>query len=211
MRLRPSGKGGLLMTNVDAFADYQKSEAWTWEHQALLHSRAVAGSAPIRERFEQWRLEILCNHVKRATLRDEVRSMRERMRRELSKGGAGTFDIKQDPGGVADIEFLAQYWTLRWADRYPPLVAYSDTIRQLESVGSAALVDHAVVDDLVNAYRGYRRITHRMSLEQAKPVVPAEPHAAARRRVTEIWEAVMVRAEDLAPAPPAGAPRLRPR
>jgi glutamate-ammonia-ligase adenylyltransferase len=209
MRLRPSGKGGLLMTNVDAFADYQKTEAWTWEHQALLHSRAVAGAPRLREAFEVVRREILCEHVKRPTLRDEVRNMRERMRRELSKGGVGQFDIKQDTGGVADIEFLAQYWTLKWADRYPPLVTYPDTIRQLESVGSAALVDHAVIDDLVNAYRSYRRVTHRMSLEQAKPVVPAEPHAATRRRVTEIWEAVMVRDEALAPPPPAGPPRRR--
>jgi glutamate-ammonia-ligase adenylyltransferase len=211
MRLRPSGKGGLLMTNVDAFADYQKTEAWTWEHQALLHSRAVAGTTPIRAAFEKVRLAILCAHVKRATLRDEVRAMRERMRRELAKGGPDRFDLKQDPGGVADIEFLAQYWTLKWADRYPPLVAYSDTIRQLESVGSAALVDHAVVDDLVAAYRAYRRVTHRLSLEQARNVVPDAPHAATRRRVTEIWEAVMVRDEALAPAAPAGPPRLRTR
>lgn len=211
MRLRPSGKGGLLMTNVEAFADYQKGEAWTWEHQALLHSRAVAGPPSLRAAFEAVRLDILCHHVKRATLRDEVRNMRERMRRELSKAGDGQFDMKQDPGGVADIEFLAQYWTLKWADRHPELVAFPDTIRQLESVGSAALVDHGVVDDLVNAYRGYRRITHRMSLEQAKPVVAAEPHAATRRRVSEIWEAVMVRDEALAPAPPAGTPRLRVR
>jgi glutamate-ammonia-ligase adenylyltransferase len=211
MRLRPSGKGGMLMTNVEAFADYQKGEAWTWEHQALLHSRAVAGPPPLRAAFEAVRLDILCQHVKRATLRDEVRNMRERMRRELSKAGDGQFDMKQDPGGVADIEFLAQYWTLKWADRHPQLVMFPDTIRQLESVGSAALVDHGVVDDLVNAYRGYRRITHRMSLEQAKPVVAAEPHAATRRRVTEIWQAVMVRDEALAPSPPAGTPRLRAR
>jgi glutamate-ammonia-ligase adenylyltransferase len=204
MRLRPSGKGGLLMTNVGAFADYQRTEAWTWEHQALLHSRAVAGAPALCEAFESVRREILCAHVKRATLRDEVRNMRERMRRELSKGGEGRFDIKQDTGGVADIEFLAQYWTLQWAERFPPLVTFPDTIRQLESVGSAALVDHAVIDDLVNAYRSYRRVTHRLSLEQAKPVVPAEPHAATRRRVTEIWEAVMVRGEDLSPVPPAG-------
>jgi glutamate-ammonia-ligase adenylyltransferase len=211
MRLRPSGKGGLLMTNVDAFAEYQKGEAWTWEHQALLHSRAVAGSPALRERFEAVRLDVLCGHVRRATLRDEVRQMRERMRRELSKAGAGEFDLKQDPGGVADIEFLAQYWTLRWADRYPPLVTWSDTIRQLESVGSAALVDHAVIDDLVTAYRRYRSITHRLSLERARPVVEAGPHAATRARVTAIWEAVMVRDEPLAPQAPAGTPRLRPR
>ena len=66
--------------------------------------------------------------------------MRERMRKELSKAKAGEFDIKQDAGGVADIEFLAQYWALLWAKDYPPVAMFSDTIRQLESVASADLV-----------------------------------------------------------------------
>ena len=91
VRLRPSGKGGMLVTNIDAFADYQREEAWTWEHQALLHARAVAGAAPLRERFEAVRLEVLCNHVRRDTLQSEVRSMRERMRKELSRGDAAQF------------------------------------------------------------------------------------------------------------------------
>ncbi len=208
MRLRPSGKGGLLMTNIDAFADYQRSEAWTWEHQALLHSRAVAGTPAIRQAFEARRVELLCQHVRRDRLREDVRHMRDRMRRELSRASAGEFDIKQDPGGVADIEFLAQYWVLRWAGEYPPLVTFSDTIRQLESVGSAALVDHGVIDALVDAYRGYRSLTHRLSLEDARPVVPAGPHAAVRARVTAIWDAVMERDEELPPgaAFPEGAP-----
>ena len=68
VRLRPSGKGGMLVTNIAAFADYQREEAWTWEHQALLHARAVAGAAPLRERFAAVRLEVLCNHVRRDTL-----------------------------------------------------------------------------------------------------------------------------------------------
>src|SRR5205823_714245 len=97
VRLRPSGKGGLLVTNIDAFADYQREEAWTWEHQALLHARAVAGSPELRARFERVRLEVLSRHVRRERLREEVRSMRERQRRELSRGDALRFDIKQDP------------------------------------------------------------------------------------------------------------------
>src|SRR5205823_1106041 len=86
VRLRPSGKGGLLVTNIDAFADYQREEAWTWEHQALLHARAVAGSPELRARFERVRLEVLSRHVRRERLREQVRSMRERQRRELSRG-----------------------------------------------------------------------------------------------------------------------------
>src|SRR5205814_6846870 len=121
MRLRPNGKGGLLVTNIEAFADYQRREAWTWEHQALLHARAVAGAPELCARFERGRPEVLCQHVRRDSLREEVRNMRERMRRELSAGDAQRFDIKQDPGGIADIEFLAQYWALLWAREYPPV------------------------------------------------------------------------------------------
>ena len=205
MRLRPSGKSGLLMSNVDAFADYQRGEAWTWEHQALLHSRAVAGTPSIRARFEAARIESLCHHVRRDTLREDVRHMRERMRRELSRAGADEFDLKQDPGGVADIEFLAQFWVLRSADRYPPLVTYSDTIRQLESVGSAALVDHQIIDRLVDAYRGYRHLTHRLALAGGRAVVLAAPHAAVRGTVAAVWDAVMVRGEELPPGAPLPA------
>ncbi|MBS0375542.1 MAG: bifunctional [glutamate--ammonia ligase]-adenylyl-L-tyrosine phosphorylase/[glutamate--ammonia-ligase] adenylyltransferase [Proteobacteria bacterium] len=192
MRLRPSGnKGGLLMTNVEAFADYQRSEAWTWEHQALLHSRAVAGTPSIRERFEALRAELLQTSVRRERLREDVRHMRDRMRRELSRAAEGQFDVKQDPGGIADVEFLAQYWVLRWAAEYPALVVFPDTIRQLESVGSAGLVEHATIDTLVDRYRAYRSLTHRLSLDGARPVVPAEPWAASRAAVTAVWDAVM--------------------
>ncbi len=191
VRLRPSGKGGLLVTNIEAFAEYQCQDAWTWEHQALLHARAVAGSPELRARFEAVRLEVLGQHVRRASLREEVRSMRERMRRELSKGDAARFDIKQDPGGIADIEFLAQYWALRWARDYPPVALYSDTIRQLESVASANLVPQATVDALTGAYRAYRARTHHLSLEGVPPIVPAGEFAAARAAVTAVWDATM--------------------
>jgi glutamate-ammonia-ligase adenylyltransferase len=199
MRLRPSGKGGLAVTQVRAFAEYQQREAWTWEHQALLHSRSVAGSAAIRGEFERIRRDVLMNHVRRETLREDVRSMRERMRAELGRAGEGDFDLKQDPGGIADIEFLAQYWVLRWAREHPPLCHFSDTIRQLESVGSAALVAHGVIDELVDAYRCYRQVAHRLSLEEKPPLAAAAPFAAPRERVTRIWDEVMVAGRDAAP------------
>jgi glutamate-ammonia-ligase adenylyltransferase len=191
VRLRPSGKGGLLVTNIEAFADYQREEAWTWEHQALLHARAVAGSPALRARFEAVRLAVLCNHVRRDTLRSEVRSMRERMRKELSRGDAARFDIKQDPGGVADIEFLAQYWALKWAREYPPVAWFADTIRQLESVASANLVPQASVDVLTQAYRTYRATVHRLSLDDAVALAPAADFAEMRTAVTRIWDTTM--------------------
>jgi len=191
VRLRPSGKGGLLVTSIRAFLEYQRKEAWTWEHQALLHARAVAGAPELRAEFERVRLDVLCNEVRRDTLRSEVRAMRERMRKELSKASPAQFDIKQDPGGIADIEFLAQYWALSWAQEHPAVALFSDTIRQLESVASADLIPQTTVDVLTNAYRGYRARTHRLSLEARPPIIATEEFACERAAVTRIWNETM--------------------
>ena len=195
VRLRPSGKGGMLVTQIDAFAEYQRREAWTWEHQALLHARAVAGVPGLCAEFEGTRLEVLRYAVRRESLRDEVRSMRERMRRELSKSGDGRVDLKQDAGGIADIEFLAQYWALKWARDYPPVAMFSDTIRQLESVASADLVPQATVDVLTAAYRAYRTRMHHLSLAGEPGVVSAEEFVDERARVTAVWDKMMARAD----------------
>src|SRR5579862_8077195 len=113
--------------------------------------------------------------------------MRERMRRELSRGDAQHFDIKQDPGGIADIEFLAQYWALWWAKDYPPVAMFSDTIRQLESVASADLVPQAQIDVLTGTYRRYRTYLHHRALQGHGAVVEAAEFAAESRAIIEIW------------------------
>jgi glutamate-ammonia-ligase adenylyltransferase len=191
VRLRPSGKGGLLVTNIRAFAHYQERDAWTWEHQALLHARAVGGAEELRVEFERLRVAVLRQHVRRATLLAEVRSMRERMRKELSRAEASEFNLKQDPGGIADIEFLAQYWALKWAEEYAAVVMFSDTIRQLETVASADLVPQSSVDVLTGAYRAYRGCAHHLALEGREAVVAAGEFIAERAAVMRIWSEAM--------------------
>jgi len=190
-RLRPSGKGGLLVQSIEGFGDYQRTEAWTWEHQALLRARAVAGTPALRARFEALRCDILRFGIRRDTLRDEVRNMRERMRAELSRSGPDEFDLKRDAGGITDIEFLAQYWTLQWCDTRPELVTYSDNIRQLESLASIDLVPQSTVDLLTGAYRLYRQRIHHLSLDGASTVVPAGEFADVREQVTAVWRDAM--------------------
>jgi glutamate-ammonia-ligase adenylyltransferase len=187
MRLRPNGKGGFLMTGIDAFERYQHQDAWTWEHQALLRARAVAGDADLCRRFEATRRRVLCNAVRRATLREDVMEMRSRMRRELSQSAAGQFDIKQDAGGIGDIEFLVQYLVLSAAHEHPQLVTYTDNIRQLEGLARVGLLDAATAQWLKEAYIGYRSVLHHLSLEGGQRVVAAGPHAQTRARVQEIW------------------------
>jgi glutamate-ammonia-ligase adenylyltransferase len=191
MRLRPSGKGGMLITSIEAFEQYQQREAWTWEHQALLHARAMAGDAGLCARFEQLRMRALREYVRRDTLREEVARMRARMRTELSAATPGQFDLKQDPGGIADIEFLAQYWALRWVGEYPPVAWFADTIRALESVASAALVPQATIDVLTAAYRRYRECGHHRAIASLPAVLPDTEFTAERAAVSAIWDATM--------------------
>ncbi len=188
MRLRPNGKGGFLITGIDAFERYQHDDAWTWEHQALLRARAVAGDATLGARFAAARRRALCVDVHRDTLRNDVVEMRARMRRELSQAREGEFDIKQSAGGLADIEFLVQYWVLSSAHRLPQLVTYTDNIRQLESLSFHAVIDAATADCLTEAYRSYRSVLHHLSLEGAgERVVPAAQYAEIRARIAVIW------------------------
>jgi glutamate-ammonia-ligase adenylyltransferase len=188
MRLRPNGKGGFLMTGIDAFERYQRQDAWTWEHQALLRARPVAGDANLRDAFAAARRRVLCAAVHRGTLRNDVLEMRVRMRRELSKARAGQFDIKQDAGGIADIEFLVQYWVLAAANAHPELLTFTDNIRQLEGLAAVGVVPQARAQWLTDAYIGYRTVLHHMSLEaQGDRVVEAAPYAETRARVSEIW------------------------
>jgi [glutamine synthetase] adenylyltransferase / [glutamine synthetase]-adenylyl-L-tyrosine phosphorylase len=190
-RLRPGGNRGLLVQSLASFRDYEFQDAWTWEHQSLLRARAIAGEADLCDQFEAARIEVLRKAVRREGLRDEVRKMRERMRENLSKARPGQFDLKQDPGGIADLEFLVQYWMLKWADRYPEIVTFSDNIRQLESLASGAIVPQVRVDFLVDTYRTYRQRLHRLSLDGARNLVGADEFVAERRGVIEVWEEVM--------------------
>jgi glutamate-ammonia-ligase adenylyltransferase len=190
MRLRPNGKGGFLMTGLDAFERYQRNDAWTWEHQALLRARAVAGDANLCAAFEAVRRRTLSSAVRRDTLRSDVLDMRLRMRRELSKSRGGQFDIKQDAGGIADIEFLVQYWVLAAASSHPDLLTYTDNIRQLEGLAAVNVLDPATATWLTEAYLGYRTVLHHLTLEgDGERVVDAPPHAEVRDRIRDIWRA----------------------
>jgi glutamate-ammonia-ligase adenylyltransferase len=191
MRLRPNGKGGFLMTGIGAFERYQQSDAWTWEHQALLRARAVAGDPGLCAQFEAVRRRILTLAVRRDTLRADVRDMRLRMRRELSRSKAGQFDIKQDAGGIADIEFLVQYWVLAAAAEHPELLTYSDNIRQLEGLATIGVRDSETAEWLKQAYIGYRTVLHHLTLEgDGERVVQNEPYRQTRERIKAIWHSV---------------------
>ena len=193
-RLRPDGSKGVLVNTLGGLGEYLRDKAWTWEHQALVRARAVAGDPVLGQRFARLRREVLLRDRDGDALRDDVRTMRERMRRELGSQRSGHFDLKQDPGGVADIEFMVQYGTLRWASRLGDDLDFTDNVRLLEGFGRAGLMPEEDVTLLADAYRAYRRRIHELSLQESGTAVDAGEFAELREAVTAIWNRLMAAA-----------------
>ena len=190
-RLRPSGSSGLLVTSIKGLEQYLADDAWTWEHQALVRARWVAGHTSLRERFAAIRREVLLRPRDPAGLRAEVREMRERMRGELSVSAADEFDLKQDPGGIADIEFMVQYGALRWAPQLGSHLDFTDNIRLLDGFAVNGLISERAAGTLADAYRAYRARVHALALQETRPVVAATEFAEQREAVGEAWRALM--------------------
>ncbi|WP_339906881.1 bifunctional [glutamate--ammonia ligase]-adenylyl-L-tyrosine phosphorylase/[glutamate--ammonia-ligase] adenylyltransferase [Pseudomonas guineae] len=199
MRLRPSGAAGLLVSSLGAFERYQQGEAWTWEHQALLRARVLVGCARVGKAFEAIRAGVLGRKRDLAALRSEVSEMRAKMRDNLGSKAtaAGTaanafeatarFDLKQDAGGIVDIEFMVQYAALAWSCQYPELLEFTDNIRILEGLERVGLLPGEDARLLQDIYRAYRSAAHRQALQKQPGVVSGEQFAEERRTVMRIW------------------------
>ncbi len=192
MRLRPSGNSGMLVSSLAAFERYQREQAWTWEHQALVRARPVAGSVTLSKRFSALRKALLCQPRDLAGLQKEVIEMRQKMRDHLgSAAKVDKFHLKQDAGGIVDIEFMVQYAALAWAHLKPDLILYSDNIRILESLQRAGLMAEDDVEALIQAYIAYRSAAHRLALQQLDSLLDGDAFMAQRTRVQNVWEKLM--------------------
>ncbi|WP_122585815.1 bifunctional [glutamate--ammonia ligase]-adenylyl-L-tyrosine phosphorylase/[glutamate--ammonia-ligase] adenylyltransferase [Pseudomonas viridiflava] len=199
MRLRPSGASGLLVSSLGAFARYQDKEAWTWEHQALVRARVLTGSPDVGREAEKVRADVLGRERDLDKLRAEVSEMRAKMRdnlgSRLTAAGRGAnafessmpFDLKQDAGGIVDIEFMVQYAALAWSREHPGLLQYTDNIRILEGLEEAGLLPDADASLLREAYKAYRSAAHRQALQKQAGVVSGDQFHCERREVMRIW------------------------
>jgi len=192
MRLRPNGNSGMLVSSLKTFESYQAEDAWTWEHQALLRARAIAGDKKVIDEFNRIRHKTLSCKRDPELLRKDVAEMREKMRQSLDKTKPGQFDLKQGSGGIADIEFMVQYAVLRWAYKYPDLLEWSDNIRLLETLSRHQLMAGESADKLADAYRALRTASHRKSLQDSPAIVPDDELVKERELVQDIWQATMV-------------------
>ena len=165
LRLRPNGDSGILVNSLEAFRDYQLQKAWAWEHQALTRARFCAGDAAIGARFEAIRIEILRQRRDPGKLREEVLSMRQRMLDNHASKSEEVFDIKHDPGGLIDVEFIVQYLVLRYAHEHERLCGNLGNIALLGIAADLGLIPPLLSDPVRDAYREYRRMQHAFRLD----------------------------------------------
>lgn len=191
MRLRPSGASGLLVTSLDGFAQYQREQAWTWEHQALVRSRVVVGDPAVAARFDAVRAEVLAQARSESELRQEVREMRQKMRDHLAPKDPAEIDLKHSPGGLVDIEFLVQYLTLAHAHAHPALTQWPDNVRLLDTLAQSGLMLTADAEALKSAYLALRRSGHVRALAGAGKLLGHEELLAERELVQRLWTDIM--------------------
>lgn len=186
-RLRPSGEAGMLVSTIQAFDDYQKNDAWTWEHQALIRARMVFGDEQLQQGFEHIRHQILCLPRDPNTLRQQVRDMRLKMHHHLGSHQAEYFDLKVDAGGITDIEFIAQYLVLRYAPENEVLTRWSDNVRIFELMAEYGFMPAHEAETLTAAYVTMRNELHHLALQSLPSRVNNQLFMALREQVLHSW------------------------
>ena len=191
--LRPNGNSWLLITTFDAYANYQQQRgsntAWTWEHQAMTRARFVLGDDALRQRFDAIRKAVITSPRHAADLKNEIISMRERVRSAHPVRGEH-FDVKHSPGGMIDVEFVMQYLVLCNAASHDELTANTGNIALLETAELLGLLPHGVGHAAAGAYRELRHIQHRARLNEEPTHFDTAEMATQREAVLALWNAV---------------------
>jgi glutamate-ammonia-ligase adenylyltransferase len=177
-----------MVSSLAAFERYQRSDAWVWEHQALVRARPVAGDARVGDAFNALRHELLCMRRDREELRRAIVDMRQR----IASSASTPVDLKREPGGIVDIEFMVQYLVLAHSADFPVLTKFTDNIRILDTAASVGLLDTAVAAALKDAYLALRAERHREALDIADDGRAREVLDRYRTLIRQQWDALLV-------------------
>lgn len=191
MRLRPNGDSGLLVAHINRYEDYLRHEAWTWEHQALVRGRFIAGDKRLKDQFEGIRHRILSLPRDEVKLKTEVREMREKMRAALDTKEVNKFDLKQSKGGIADIEFIVQFMILANAAKQAALTTYTDNVRQLELLAKHQFISENDATIMKTAFCAFRDFGHKQVLQGDNAVIDKSEVEELQQRVERIWHNIM--------------------
>ncbi|TAJ78359.1 MAG: bifunctional [glutamate--ammonia ligase]-adenylyl-L-tyrosine phosphorylase/[glutamate--ammonia-ligase] adenylyltransferase [Gallionellaceae bacterium] len=202
LRLRPNGASGLLVSSTAAFAEYQKNQAWVWEHQALTRARFCAGDDSVGKQFDAIREQVLRQPRDIAALRREVIVMRRKMH-DGHPNKSTLFDIKHDSGGMVDIEFMVQFLVLAHAADHPELTANSGNLALLHAAANLNLIGRESSNAVRDIYRQLRRLQHQMRLNN-QTLCRVEHGTPDITPVLALWEELLGNQTALGSPPGAG-------
>ncbi len=189
LELRPDGNSGLLVSSVEAFHAYQLNRAWAWEHQAITRAGFIAGDADVGEAFDAIRIEVIRQPRDAEKLRLDVLKMRDKMQ-SAQKISENSFNIKQSPGGIIDVEFMVQYLLLLHAGKHEELTKNAGNIALLEMLASLGVIEPLLAKKAADAYRAHRRLQHVAGLQGKQPNVETGLVEAHAKAVKQLWQAV---------------------
>jgi glutamate-ammonia-ligase adenylyltransferase len=191
--LRPNGNSGLLVSTFEAYADYQcqrgENTAWTWEHQAMTRARFCLGAPELKVRFDTVRANVINAKRDLASLREEIVSMRDKMRAAHAVK-VDCFDVKHSLGGMVDVEFAVQYLVLAYGQKHPCLLDNVGNIALLLNAENAGLLPVGVGQAAGSAYRELRRVQHRARLDEQPTQVPTAELSQECKAIKALWLAV---------------------
>ena len=174
MRLRPTGNKGPVAVSLKSFADYHASESWTWEHMALTRGRLVAGPRDLQARVAAEIRRRLVEARAPSAIINDARDMRARMAETFP--GRNVWDLKHAPGGLVDIEFIAQALQLVHAQAQPEILN-TNTVAALFNLKAAGFLAAADADALVTSAGLQHALTQvlRIALDETPDIEDATP------------------------------------
>jgi glutamate-ammonia-ligase adenylyltransferase len=191
LRLRPDGDAGVMVSRLTAFADYERTRAWTWEHQALTRARWSAGDAALKEPFDHIRADILSMPRDPAKLRQEIVDMRNKMRAD-KKDGDERLDLKHTRGGIVDVEFIVQFLILAHSHEHPEFLGNLGNFALLTRAAALGFLDEDLAASVGKAYLAFRERQHvARNNNEAKTWIAASELADERRAVQRAWAALL--------------------
>lgn len=191
VRLRPSGSKGLLVSSLDAFSNYQTTDAWTFEHQALVRARPICGNEDVARSFEQIRQSILGTQRDATTLSQDVKQMREKMISANDASDEELLDLKLGRGALVDIEFIVQYGVLLHTHSHRALAGSTDTVWLIQQLAEVGMLDSSEAADLVTIFEFYLGEINRLRMMELPAVATSDDIVHYAKRVTEIWQRLM--------------------
>ena len=187
MRLRPSGNKGPAAVSFKSFADYHARESWTWEHLALTRGRVVAGPEKLQARIEAEIAARLTAPRDRARILADARDMREKIAGQYP--GRNRWDLKYAPGGLIDIEFLAQSLQLVHASARPDILD-TNTVAALEKIAAAGILSDSDAHILLEGARLQTSLTQILRIALEETLEPAAASSGLKALLVHAGDAV---------------------